>query len=200
MKTKRLSLLLVLALCVTIGGVYAAWVYAETPMTAVHGHIGSTGLANASVNNSKGTITVNADAAHLVIDQTDTNDYTAKLTATGDIAFVFTPSQIFRDSNPDLEAVEMEYRLTTTNAAPTEFKNTDGTEKNLFTKFDTTTTKSITLTKNGDVYTATISAEALLEFVEINTFKLDTYEKYQAFSIILGTFGNIGVELSEPTA
>ena len=112
------------------------------------------------------------------------------------------PSQIFKDSNPSLASITMQYALTTTNTAPTEFKNNDGTgEKSLFTKFDTTTKTDITLTKNdAGNYVATLNASELLSLVTINSFKLDTYAKYTAFSTVLGSFGNIGVEISEKTA
>ena len=199
MKTKSLSLLIALAMCITIGGVYAAWIYAETDMSAVHGHIGSFGLANAEINNSKGTITVDASGAHLVIDQTSATDYTATLKATGIITITFAPSDIFKNSNPDLATFNMQYYLVTTNAAPTTFTCDDGTgEKALFTKFDTTIKTPLSLAKQADgKYTATLDASVLLNLIAIDSFKLDTYEKYTTFSTKLGGFGNIGIEVAE---
>lgn len=198
MKTRVLSLLIALAILVTVGGVYATWLYAETDMTAVHGHIGSFGLASAEINNSKGTFTVDASSAHLVIDQTAADNYVAKLTAAGTITVKFTPSTIFGNSNPDLGTFNVVYSLVTDNATPTNYMVNDGTgEKALFTKFDTTTQTNLTLTKDGDVYTATVDANALLNLIEINTFKLDTYAKYSNFSAQVGTFGNIGFQIAE---
>lgn len=199
MKTKSLSLLIVLAICITIGGVYATWLYAEQDMTAVHGHIGSFGLANAEINNSKGTITVDASNAHLVIDQSATDNYKAKLDATGTILVKFSPSQIFKDSNPTLNEIEMQYYIVTDNSAPTEFTCNDGTgDKALFTTFDKATKTDITLVKQSDgTYQATIDAKDILNRFVINDFVLDTYEKYIAFSGKVGIFGNIGVEVDE---
>ena len=203
MKTKSLSLLLILAICITIGGVYAAWIYAETPLSSVHGHIGSFGLSNASINNAKGTLSVNAEAAHLIIDMNkpDTpkaeDAYKAVLKATGDIVFVFTPSDAWLGSNAGVDSVLMEYYLVTT-GSPDTFKINDGNgEKLLFTTFNTTDKIEVTLTKSGNVFTATVSAETLLPLIAINDFVLDAYEKYEAFSTTLGTFGNIGVALAE---
>ena len=198
MKTRVLSLLIALAILITVGGVYATWLYAETDMTAVHGHIGSFGLASAEINNSKGTFTVDASSAHLVIDQNSANDYTAKLSATGNIVVKFTPSTIFSNSNPDLTTFNVEYALVTDNADPTNYKANDGTgEKALFTKFDTATQTTLPLVKTGDFYTATVDASVLLDLIQINTFELDTYTKYTAFSAQVGVFGNIGFEVTE---
>ncbi len=199
MKTKSLSLLIALAMCITIGGVYAAWIYAETDMSAVHGHIGSFGLANAEINNSKGTITVDASNAHLVIDQTSATDYTATLKANGTITVTFSPSEIFTNSNPSLTTFNMQYRLVTTNTNPDTFTCDDGTgEKALFTKFDDETQTPLSLVKQADgKYSATLEASVLLDLIAIDSFKLDTYDKYTTFSTKLGSFGNIGIEVTE---
>ncbi len=199
MKTKYISLLIALAMLVTMGGVYAAWVYAETDMTSVHGHIGSFGLANAEINNSKGTITVDASNAHLTIDQTSASNYNANLTATGTILVKFSPSEIYKNSNPDKTEFAMKYHLVTDNANPMAFTCHDGNpEKPLFTNFDTTTTTNLTLIKQPDgTYQTTVQATELLTLMTIDTFKLDTHAKYVAFSSKVGTFGNIGLEVSE---
>ena len=213
MKTRSISLLLVLALFVTIGGVYAAWSYAETPLAAIHGHFGSFGVANAVVNNSKGTITVNGDNAHLTLDQTAADNYTAKLVGSGNIILVFSPSEVWANSNADLTEVKMNYALTTTNANPLAFKIPVGTEQiALFTKFDTTEKTEITLTKvtdsgseNYGKFVAELPAATIVEnLLAISSFKLETIEKHTAVSTAIGSFGNIGIELSEipasPTA
>lgn len=199
MKTKSLSLLIALALCITIGGVYAAWIYAEAPLTAVHGHIGSFGLTNAEVNHSKGTITVNASGAHLTIDQTAENDYSAKLVPTGEIVVTLNPSSEFLYANPDLTEFAMNYKLVTTNTAPLAFTCTNGnSQQTLFSKFDTTTETSITLVKQADnTFQATIPATELSNLISINDFTLDTYAKYELFSTEIGQFGNIGISVSE---
>ena len=200
MKTKSISLILVLAILITVGGVYAAWLYAETPLTAVHGHIGSFGLATAVINNSKGTIEVDGSNAHLSIDQTAADDYTANLVATGDVVITFRPSEVFTNSNQGLTQFTMVYKLVTT-GSPDTFKCDDGTgEKLLFAKFDTTTTKDIIMVRQADgTYKGTISAQSLISdnLIAINDFTLDTIEKHTAFSARIGTFGNIGIEVSE---
>lgn len=198
-KTKFISLILVIAICITVGGVYAAWLYAETPMTSVHGHIGSFGLATAVVNNAKGTIEVNGANAHLTLDQTAADDYTAELKASGDVVITFTPSEVFANSNKDMTEIVMDYKLVTS-GDPANFKCDDGSgEKLLFKTFDIDTVKQVTLRKQGNVYIGAVSAQSLLDdgFIEVNEFVLDTIEKHTAFSTKIGTFGNIGIEVSE---
>ena len=202
MKTKFISLILVLAIIVTIGGVYAAWTYSETPMQAVHGHIGSFGLTSATVNISKGTVTVNAEGAHLIIDQGE--GYVAELGANGTIEVTFAASSTFMESNNNPTSVQMRYRVVTTNQTPTTYTCTDGESapKALFTKFATDQYTTFTLTREGATnnYKATIDASVLLSLLEINEFVLNKYAKYETFSAGIGQFGNIGIEVSEVPA
>ena len=206
MKTKAISLILVLAMLITIGGVYAAWMYAEKDLTAVHGHLGSFGLSNAVLNISKGTVTVDASQAHLTIDQTDTADYTAKLVATGTITITFEPSETFMNTYGE-DTYEMYFGLKTDNTNPTNYLIPDPDDNNnlkpLFTKFDVSvpTTAKVQLTKKSSgttyVYEGTLDASVLTDRITLNTFVLDSYADYEAFSKKVGAFGNIGIEVSE---
>ncbi len=205
MRTKSISLLLILALFVTIGGVYATWIFAETPLNAVHGHFGSFGLANSSTNNGKGLITVNAENAHLTIDQTSTTDYHAILVASGAVAVTFSPSDTWKITNSDVNTITMQYSLVSTNTNPTAFMIPDEDDENgtediaLFSKFDTATKKDITLTKQTDgSFTGTINAADLVPtFIDITDFEIKSYAHYEKVSGKVGSFGNIGIEISE---
>ncbi len=201
MKTKFISLFLVLAILITVGGVYAAWMYTEAPLTAIHGHVGSFGLSNAIVNNSKGTFKVNAEAAHLVLEKGD--GYVAELQANGTITFTFTASDTYMELNHNPASIGMHYSLVTTNTAPLTYKCGDGVnpDKELFTTFTTNESEPITLTRVGSTneYTATIQTQDILDngWLAINTFTLDSYAKYEKFSAGVGGFGNIGIQISE---
>ena len=204
MKTKAISLILVLAMLITIGGVYAAWMYAEKDLTAVHGHLGSFGLSNAVVNISKGTVTVDASQAHLTIDQTDTADYTANLVATGTITITFEPTDTFVNTNTNLNIYEMYFGLKTDNTNPTNYPIPDPDDNNnpkpLFTKFDVSvpaTAKVQLIKQSNGTYVGTLPASVLTDRITINSFVLDSYADYEAFSEKVGTFGNIGIEVSE---
>ncbi len=208
MKTRSISLLLVLALFVTIGGVYATWVFAETPLNAVHGHIGGFSLSDASTNNGKGTITVTASNVQLTIDQAAVNNYHAVLKSNeAVVTVVFHPSSTWANTNADIDEIIMQYNLKTDNAAPMDFKVAD---KNLnetitlFKTFNTSLKDDITLTKqtegdNAGAFVGTIPASALLSLIELNDFTIESYAQYEKVSGKVGSFGNIGIEISEKT-
>ena len=94
----------------------------------------------------------------------------------------------------------MQWKLVTT-GNPDTFEIDDGNgAKKLFTAFDDDTKTDVIMDKNSEgKFVGTLDASALTSLITINTFTLDSYEEYEAFSITLGTFGNIGVELSEKT-
>lgn len=202
MRTRVLSLLIALAILVTVGGVYATWLYAQSDMTAVHGHIGSFGLASAEINHPQGTFTVDATNAHLLIDQTAPDNYTAILKAEGTITVKFTPSDTFKNTNKDKETFDVTYSLVTDNTDPLGFLVPDGTgaNKELFATFNTAKKTPLPLQRGDDGnYTATVQAEDLLELIAIKTFTLDSYAKYTAFSAKVGVFGNIGFQVDDVT-
>ena len=93
---KKISIILVLALLLTIGGVYASWGYAQGAIgNAIDSMDVGEGknifLTEAINTNSAGTISVDAENAKIKIDDPD-NDHIADLEYTGDIVITFKPS------------------------------------------------------------------------------------------------------------
>lgn len=88
---KKLSLLISLILCVTIGGVYAAWHYAGTSAGGVHHHINNISLADINTETTIGTYSVKDgdDNVLIQIDQKSqvvgAYDYDTVLKITGSI-------------------------------------------------------------------------------------------------------------------
>ena len=101
------------------------------------------------------------------------------------------------------ESLRRRLNALVTTGDPGTFTCNDGTgEKVLFTQFDTSTKTTIRLTKmttgeNAGSFVGSIDAEDLLDLLAIDSFVLDTIEKHTAFSAKVGTFGNIGVEITE---
>ena len=93
---KKLSMLIAMILCVTIGGVYAAWVYPNANATVDKDVSVGVGL-NVESSGAIGSFTVHFDGTPFAvepIDMTDTtspNYYKAQFVATGDIILEFTP-------------------------------------------------------------------------------------------------------------
>ena len=87
---KKLSLLMALAMIITIGGVYANWVYHEGVMsTEVHDHF-SIKMAGVESENAKGVLTV--DAGGLVIEVINSGSYVPELSMSGSVKVYFKPN------------------------------------------------------------------------------------------------------------
>lgn len=93
---KKLSLLVALILCVTIGGVYATWLYAEAPMDPASHEFKNLGITDVNKSAQSGKIAV-TDTLILKIDDNDGNhnpDWDEDVTSTngGNLQIVFTPN------------------------------------------------------------------------------------------------------------
>jgi hypothetical protein len=220
MKTRFLSLIIALAILITTGGVYAAWAYAEDDLKAVHSHVGFA-ISDATRNTGKGTFKVDTSGCSLTVDPKAEKDYHVSLTIAGDVTFTFTPTDAWMGSNSTSvggvatlpNTIEMQYGLTTTSTSDSN-KVTLGTETpKIFSTIDKTTKTSITLNKaenNGEItYTVTSPLRTLLTQAGDGTASLlvlnddvylSTYAEYEAYAKAIGSFGNIGIEISEPAA
>ena len=91
---KKLSTLIALALVVVIGGVYAAWNYAQGSVPSVPKALdGQTKITDKVVDSqSKGNITVTPDNLSITIDDAD-NDHYAELTVSGYITVTFAANK-----------------------------------------------------------------------------------------------------------
>lgn len=89
---KKLSLLIALALLITVGGVYATWSYAENTAVASSTIAPQVKLLG-TTNTTKGTITIEGSPS-VAFDQYGVNDYRAKLVWTNEVVTVkFNPAQ-----------------------------------------------------------------------------------------------------------
>lgn len=88
---KKLSTLIAMILCVTIGGVYATWSYRNTAQEIKHDVPIALGM-DFSQDGAEGEYKiVRPETAAIKIEPTSSSDYKAKLTNTSDIYLVFTP-------------------------------------------------------------------------------------------------------------
>lgn len=68
MKIKRLSLLIALVLCFTIGGVYATWVYTQSDDVADITKAGTINMTDATFEGTYGTYAVDVKGATMEVD------------------------------------------------------------------------------------------------------------------------------------
>ncbi len=188
---RRLSILVALILCVTVGGVYAAWTYAadagltETVNKAVT-------IAPVSQAGSIGQYEVIYTEFSLVIDQTsNTNpvDYTPKLVIRtesddGSLNFKFVPSEVASDAvreNGIESHVQFSSNLTHDGKPIFAFPAII----DIATADDTSAAVKWEKQSDGS-FTCEISNAELKNYIQLAyTDKLDTYAKYQAFEASL---------------
>ena len=177
---KKLSLLIAMILCVTIGGVYATWTYTQNTDVADESVNKSLNLTGVEYVGSYGTYSVNVDGLTLKIDPKPNTTHVTSLVVDGQIDIVFTPNSVAPQAVKD-SAVRSTYLFTLSNpnwlyegSPVVVLKHTDAHE--------------IEWTKQGDgTFKYTISAEALADHITLTEFTLDTKVKYDAYNTVLGT-------------
>ena len=88
---KKLSTLIAIALIVTIGGVYAAWSYAQGS-AASNEITREINMAQVNTDSNKGSIAATPNNFAFLVDDAGEKDYVAELVGTGELALTFTPA------------------------------------------------------------------------------------------------------------
>ena len=204
---KKLSLLIAMILCATIGGVYAAWTYALTDDIADAFEEIKISVADAELTGSNGTYKITSNFK-LVIDQRDDDHYAELLfVPTGEeevkLTLTFTPAS-FAPEAVKADAVPTEFYFATPN--PIQYKmdaagnyDANGTAKDIlvFSNLsDGVFSPNVTWgepDENG-VFTVVFNEAQLKEMIKLNvfdvvvdgqtitdTFKLDLKSEHDAF-------------------
>ena len=150
---KKLSLLIALMLCVTIGGVYATWSYAGTNDIADGFAEAKITIADVEYTKANGTYSITSNLV-LTVDQTDVDDHTAKL--------VF--------SSNDSQPIYLKVTFTPALNAPAEIKN-NAVPSELY--FGTTTAMEYKMDANGNYDANVATATPILKFKDVSDDDLD---------------------------
>lgn len=199
---KKLTALIMAALILTIGGVYATWQYAQGSIQSKVAYINGQQL-NMEVNKdaTAGNFTVNTNGVSILVDDNN-NDYVAELEFNGAIVINFTPAT----GSSHTEGAIMEYQVSITDTSVTyptatqggDGKYTVGTEQARILKIDDAKSGWITLNNGVATKEATIAAEDLgLQLG--GTFYLPTYEDFAVFRDKLKSL-SIKIEVREKAA
>lgn len=90
---KKITSLIMIALILVIGGVYATWNYAKTDLISGSKTLdGITLITDAVVEGAKGSIEVDVSGLSITIDDAN-NDHVAECVFDGEVVVKFTPSQ-----------------------------------------------------------------------------------------------------------
>ena len=196
---KKLSLIIAMILCVTIGGVYATWTYTQNIDVADEGVNKVMNLGNVEYSGSYGTYKVDGSGLTLTIDPKAGTTHTTALYGTGQITITFTPNSV-APAEVKEKAVKSTYALS--------FANTDWKYEGqdiIKVADGHTGSHDIVWTPVGDgTFTFVITAEELLEHLSLTEFELDTKVKYDAYNAVLGTGAIVitvsdGITSSQPT-
>lgn len=120
--TAKMSLIIALALCITIGGVYATWSYVNHTFNtaaddvAKQVTIGITAADGTPSDLKRGEIRIEEGYTSAVIDQKGTGDYHAKLVWTGTPFMVsFVPNDTASNDGTEApDAINVKYTITIT--------------------------------------------------------------------------------------
>lgn len=180
---KKLSLIIALVLCVTIGSVYATWVYSKTNDVADITGARAITMTDATFEGGLGTYHISTAGLTLKVDPKEGTSHNTSLVADGAIEVTFTPS-VYAEETIKNNAVGTEITF-----APSK----DVTEwvydgKQVFDSIDST---PITVDWNGTKqadgsFKYLIPASVVLEKLHLNeTIVLDTKADYDAYDGIL---------------
>lgn len=176
---KKISVLLTLVICVTIGGVYAAWSYAGAAIKQPVDTTVSHGMASIT-STEIGDLRIVNNSLLVKVDQLN-DDYDAYLNVTGQITVQFTPGagaepEIYENAIPVYASVYVE--------------NADANLYNGSPIYVSTGNKiPVTWEKQEDdgSFIATLGGEQVLQLFELgDDFQLKSETEYQAFHALEG--------------
>lgn len=169
MKIKRLSLIITLALCLTVGGVYATWTYAEGQ---IQSNSGTASLTIEAAANEGEAGTINVDTNSLSITVENGGSYKTVLSVTGDITVTLTPTA---GTDTSLLPNSFTWTLTATDAA----KNATYNGEKILTVDGAT--QNGTFSSN----TATIAADDIAKLITLTEFTLKNTEEHESYKSVI---------------
>ena len=199
---KKFAVLMALILCVTIGGVFANWVYTEGTTASVQDNI-TFGMSAATTDTARGTFSIEDNNLTLHIDQASRQDYTATLKLSGAIKVNFTPNA---DFNVDSYTFKATFELATVDGVDMLSYTYDGNDlagdksNAILKKFDKSPVELIfDKTTNTSVWTATITADMIDALIDLNEFELNTYKEWKTCNNQLLALPKIAVKIVDAT-
>ena len=194
---KKLSLLIAMILCVTIGGVYATWTYTQNTDVADETVNMSMNLTSVAYSGSYGTYNIDTSTVIMTIDPKQGTTHITALTIVGDIVITFTPNSVAPQEIKET-GVKSTFQFGLTNANWTFDDDTEDAEaaKKIITLAHVDAETIDWGEPTNGVFTFTIPASELAEHILLTEFNLDTKAKYDTFNTALGQ-GQISITVSD---
>lgn len=185
---KKLSLLIALCMLISIGGVYATWVYSQSDDVMDITGAKAITMTEATSTGTYGTYTVDTQSLVMKVDPAVGTTHDTALKIEGNIVIKFVPNVYAPESVKN-------------NAVPSTFafslSNENWTYEGQKVLTVDTTAYNIEWESNDDgSFTYTIDAQKLAEYIQLTVFTLDTKIKYDAFDKVL-TYGQVIISVSD---
>ena len=180
---KKFGLLATLGCLVTVGGVYAQWVYGQASAGSMSESI-IPQMAGVGESSKKGTISLVTSGLHIVIDDTN-GDYKPELRIEGKVVVTFTASP-GADDTVKTSGIKMKYSLSMTENWQYDSDWTEGVDKNIFALQGAYT--DVLVGGGNPVPSFEIGASWFQDVITLNMdpdFKIDTKEKFDTFKSYL---------------
>ena len=185
---KKLSLLIALCMLISIGGVYATWVYSEKSDVADITGAKAITLTEATFSGTYGTYAVDTSQLNMQVDPKEGTAHVTSLVITGDLVITFKPNTYAPDDVKN-NGVDSTFQFSLSNS---EWKY--GSEAIMTVD---TAKHDITWTKGSDGnFTYTISAADLANYLTLTEITLDTKAEYNEYDEAL-TNGQIVITISD---
>ena len=177
---RKLSILVALILCVTIGGVYATWMYPGNDIGQVIQPVSNV-MAETDFTGSFGTYHTVENTLKLIIDQESSTSHNTVLKYEGKLVVTFTPHASISDAQL-AAALGATVSVTCADIDSAVY----GTDNKKIWELNENKFYNLTEADWGDpvegVYTCTIDCTDLNEIITMaNTFNLPTIDDYNAF-------------------
>ena len=185
---KKISLIMLLALCITIGGVYATWVYSQSDDVADITGATAVTMTEATFTGTYGTYNVDTNGLTMVVDPKEGTTHTTALKIDGNLVIKFTPNT-YAPADVKTGGVPSTFAFSLSNA------NWQYDGQNIMT-VDTEKHNIVWTSDGAGAFTYTIPAADLANYIRLTEFTLDTKAEYDAYDLVL-TNGQIVVSVSD---
>lgn len=204
---KKIRAIVLALLCLTIGGVYATWTFADDTSVDRKGQTVTITLeGKAETSEVLGSLAITlSEGFAITIDQKEIGDHTAvlKIADTSSIQLKFTPND---NAAKDVreKGIDAIYYFAATDIKYNDANSDTAGERSIYA-IDTATKyeigkiggqKANQWTKQGASFVYTIEYEDLVDLIKINTFVIDNSAEYAAFNEVLRS-GTITLYLND---
>ena len=179
---KKLSILVALLLCITIGGVYATWIFAgDTIMSQTDPFVNKMG--DVDTTTSAGTYHFVNNTINIVVEPESDSSYKAAVEWTGSVTLQFAANDTISEA-PLAKALNAVITIEAVDI----LNGTYGEEGAQIYFLDSSfkielSEQNWTHDESTNTYSCEITAAQLENSVTIGDFTIDTYDEYRAFKL-----------------